>query len=187
MLLHVTTGDTQNSTFCTESGQTVYRAVTPFQVIGRTCTIDRVVAEPDSPQFSQVGTIEFHNIRPTKITWGQMATDSREFFRRRSLWSGGWGHLTSDRIFTGPDGVEYRWDVGTSSRMPAMYLNGDFPKIVAKYDRMHLGILHDARPATLMIDDQLGGHMVDLIVITLIYIEKMRKEKAAQRRRQAHQ
>jgi hypothetical protein len=64
-----------------------------------------------------------------------------------------------------------------------LYLNGDLPTVVAQYDRMHLGVLHDARPASLTIDDQLGGHMVDIIVITLIYIEKMRKDKAAQRRR----
>lgn len=59
-----------------------------------------------------------------------------------------------------------------------LYLNGDFTGIVAKYHRKYYGIVHDARPATLEINDELGGHMVELILITLIYIENMRVELA---------
>jgi len=47
---------------------------------------------------------------------------------------------------------------------------------VARYHRSSLGILSPAHSAYLEIFP-IGEHMVDLIVVTFIYIERLRQEK----------
>ena len=50
---------------------------------------------------------------------------------------------------------------------------------VAVYHRRRLGMVTDARPASLEIFAE-GEHMVDLIVVTFVYIEKLRKDRENQ-------
>jgi hypothetical protein len=66
-----------------------------------------------------------------------------------------------------------------------LYLNADPTTIVAKYRKQHIGatqhgshVVAGPTVATLEISEQ-GEHMADLIVITLAYIEKLRRESQA--------
>ncbi|KAH6899156.1 hypothetical protein BKA70DRAFT_383064 [Coprinopsis sp. MPI-PUGE-AT-0042] len=183
MLLHVTTGDPYNSNFCTEDGQVVYRAVSPFQLVGRRATIDKVVPNDEhssdmQDRFRRIGEIKFNAISPAKITWEGVMKEVTAFFRKEKRKWGGRGGHGSDRIFTGPDGLEYRWDIGSTTERPILYLGGERKVVVAQFKKKKLGVLSSAaRPATLEIDDELGKHMADIIVITLAYIEHLRRDR----------
>ena len=50
---------------------------------------------------------------------------------------------------------------------------------VAVYHRRRLGVVTDARSASLEIFAE-GEHMIDLIVVTFLYIEKLRKDRENQ-------
>lgn len=84
------------------------------------------------------------------------------------------------RFFTGPDGIEYRWRLGV--HVPELFLNDGIDTPVACYHRSSLGILSPAHAAYLEIFP-VGEHMVDLIVVTFIYMERLRQEEEAQRTR----
>ncbi|KAJ3513860.1 hypothetical protein NLJ89_g2722 [Agrocybe chaxingu] len=51
--------------------------------------------------------------------------------------------------------------------------------LVANFHQQHFGLVGKARPASLEVQPEFN-HMADIIVITLIYIEKLRREKAGQ-------
>lgn len=53
---------------------------------------------------------------------------------------------------------------------------------VAVYHRRRLGVLTDPRSASLEIFAE-GEHMVDLIVVRFVYIEKLRKDRENRRKR----
>ena len=100
----------------------------------------------------------------------------------------------SHRIFTGPDGKEYRWKLAntkpvvciTSSRYLLstqaapqfqLYTNDDTNTHVAKFHQKDIiSITPNAKRATLEIYPA-GEHMVDLIVVSLVYVEKLRRDR----------
>ncbi|KAH6899147.1 hypothetical protein BKA70DRAFT_1569572 [Coprinopsis sp. MPI-PUGE-AT-0042] len=179
MLLYLTTGEPWNANYCTEDGQVIYKVVSPFKWVGRRATIDKVIPNEEDAsdmrdRFRRIGEIEFIIVEPTKITWKGVTQETTAMFRKGER---KWGDLGSDRIFTGPDGLEYRWNIGGSLTRPTLYLNDEPKTVVAKYHRKHLGIVHKVpRPATLEISEQ-AEHMADIIVITLAYVEKLRRDR----------
>ena len=62
-----------------------------------------------------------------------------------------------------------------------LYTKDASKTLVAAFHRRRLGIIGDARPASLEICPQ-GQHMVDLIVVTFIFVEKLRSDKERLRR-----
>ncbi|KAF9522245.1 hypothetical protein CPB83DRAFT_732820, partial [Crepidotus variabilis] len=75
-----------------------------------------------------------------------------------------------ERIFTGPYGKLYVWKMGSDKCR--LFLK-DTELLVATFHRKHLGILSKARAASVEIFPQ-GQHMVDDIVTTFIYMERLR-------------
>ena len=61
----------------------------------------------------------------------------------------------------------------TSSQL---FVNNSAKTPVAFYHRRQLGIIGEARPASLEIFEA-GKEMIDLIVVTGVYMEKLRKDK----------
>ncbi|KAH6907025.1 hypothetical protein BKA70DRAFT_1401298 [Coprinopsis sp. MPI-PUGE-AT-0042] len=180
LTLYLSTATAFDTNYCTEDGQIIYKVDSPFKLVGRRATIDKIVPNVDSSsddmrdRFTRIGEIEFSAITPTKITWQGETKEVGNFFRKGER---KWDSIGSDRIFTGTDGVEYRWVVGNKMTTPALYLNTNSEVLVAKLRRKHLGVAHGApRPALLEISE-LGDHMVDIIIITLAFIEKMRKDR----------
>ncbi|KAJ4471132.1 hypothetical protein C8J55DRAFT_435669 [Lentinula edodes] len=77
------------------------------------------------------------------------------------------------RIFTGPDGKEYKWVLGFYT--PELILNDGSNTPVARFHRRKF-ILWNTPPGYLEILPS-GVDMIDTILITFIYIEKLRKDK----------
>ena len=117
--------------------------------------------------------------------------------------------LCSKRTFTGPDGLPYRWDmlsdvvvVSTECvkifeirlltfSLSVVQLSRDdrSKKEIARYHRGSLGIIGRRRDPRLDVDPDMT-HMLDLIVLTFVYVEKIRMDKrqdARQRGRRSGQ
>jgi len=81
------------------------------------------------------------------------------------------------RIFTGPDGREYRWK--RRNAKVELYLNDDSKRIVAKYHLPHTGwFIKPKNPATLVIEEP-AVKIADLVVTTFVYMEKLRRDSNA--------
>jgi hypothetical protein len=55
-------------------------------------------------------------------------------------------------------------------------MNNEEKTMVARFSRRNLGIIGTRHPATLEITPA-GEHIVETILVTFIYIEKLRKDK----------
>lgn len=86
-------------------------------------------------QFIRIAEIEFNALTPTKITWKGETKEVGSFFRKGDRKWDSLGRCAkvpclrddllmhssiSDRIFTGPDGVDYKWVVGNKVTAPAV-------------------------------------------------------------------
>jgi hypothetical protein len=82
--------------------------------------------------------------------------------------------LYRKRTFTGPDDCPYRWDMG----IDALVLSRDDESRteVARYHRSTLGIIGPKRKPRLEVNPDVE-HMLDLIVLTFVYVQKIRLDK----------
>ncbi|OAX35001.1 hypothetical protein K503DRAFT_402975, partial [Rhizopogon vinicolor AM-OR11-026] len=78
------------------------------------------------------------------------------------------------RVFTGPDGRSYRWDLGGG--VVVLSLNDGSRTVVARSHRATLGIIGRRREATLEISPTVA-HMMDIVIMTFIYVETIRMKK----------
>ncbi|KAF8802958.1 hypothetical protein BYT27DRAFT_7049005, partial [Phlegmacium glaucopus] len=178
MHLYLSTNDPWNATWCNNEGQVIYKSESPmcFTLGPRLITIKRILppnvdnehAMRDS--FSHLAEIDYSYFFTSRIRYNGIDMATTEFFRK----SGGWGLSGRNRVFKGPDGKEYEWQPGRW--VCKLYLKEGSKPLVASYHRRRLGIIGDARPASLEISPQ-GQHMVDLIVVTFIFVEKLRTDR----------
>ncbi|EAU80773.2 hypothetical protein CC1G_04883 [Coprinopsis cinerea okayama7 len=173
MLLVLSGSKPWNSDYCHPSGQVLYRVESPYAFTNRKATIMKVVPSEDGSlqdRFTAIAEIEFHTFTSSTITiTGQGTYDTKSFFRKGGLsWNG------RDRIFTAPDGLEYCWKMG--GRKVELYRNNPAKTLIAKYHLKHYGILREARPASLEIFEE-GQGVVDTILTTFVYVEKLRKDR----------
>ncbi|KAF9026051.1 hypothetical protein BDZ89DRAFT_1067889 [Hymenopellis radicata] len=78
------------------------------------------------------------------------------------------------RKFTAPDGKEYKWILGANR--PKLITNDDSHTPVALYHRRRFGLFRAKRQAYLEVLPQ-AEHMLDTVVITFVYVEKIRRQK----------
>ncbi|KIJ92477.1 hypothetical protein K443DRAFT_685227 [Laccaria amethystina LaAM-08-1] len=174
MRLYLSTRKPWNSVYTTEDGQVVYRTTTPW--FERRTSIERIVPNKDKgdmrDEFAHLAEVDYRVciFLSSHIRYAGQDLVTRDFFRK-----GSWSWQGRGRIFTGPDGIEYKWKFGAHIRAE-LRLNDGTKTPVACYHRRSLGILSPAHPAYLEVFP-IGEHMVDLIVVTLIYIERLRQEK----------
>ncbi|KDR82168.1 hypothetical protein GALMADRAFT_90776 [Galerina marginata CBS 339.88] len=166
--LYLSSNKPWKSTFTTVEGQVIYKAES-----GRTITISRILQSLNHgntlmDSFEHLAEIEYHTFRKSRIRYGGRDQTVNEFFRKQ-----GWGFFGRNRVFTGPNGREYLWKLGSSACK--LFLNDSSKAPVAYFHRKKRGILRESRPASLEIFAE-GEHMVDLIVVTFVYMEKYRKE-----------
>jgi len=96
--------------------------------------------------------------------------------------------MASHRVFTGPDGREYKWLLNAagpevnciiyvvlllSLRRYQLRLNNGSKTVVARY---HSDTFRKSRGAYLDISPA-GERIVDMILVTFIYIERLRKDE----------
>ncbi|KIM49884.1 hypothetical protein M413DRAFT_439018 [Hebeloma cylindrosporum] len=172
-----------NATYHTEEGEMIYKveaaSVTPG---ARTIKISKAIPSliDDSvagsegklsrSSFGHLATIEYRMVQDSWIRMGgTMDISTGEYFRKE-----GWTLLGRNRIFTGPDGREYIWKLGPF--VCKLFVNDSDKTPVAFFHRRHVGIIGKARPASLEIFEA-GRDMIDLIVVTGVYMAKLRKDK----------
>jgi len=164
------------SVYSNETGQVLYKVETPIKLPPRTSTISRVVpnnmstdTEDMRDKFAYLATVKHKAIASSTLRFGGNEVETKEYFRKE-----GWSAHGRDRIFTGPDGHEYRWLL--KSCFSELVANDEKRTPVAVFHRKNLGIIGEARTASLEIFP-VGEHIVDMILITFIHIEKKRKDR----------
>ncbi|KAF9528282.1 hypothetical protein CPB83DRAFT_894545 [Crepidotus variabilis] len=175
MLLHLSKDTPWNANYCTEDGQVIYKVESTTPSIGaRHTKIFRIVAPKLDPtvetvddtafrdSFETVGEVNHHVIRTSRIKYNGKDESTATFLRK-----GSWG---LSRIFTGSDGVEYEWRL--ASRVPTLYVDGTETQVAAFHPNK-VGNLKEPKNGSLEIFPA-GQHMMDLIMVTFIYVENYR-------------
>jgi len=111
------------------------------------------------------------------MRFGGEEYETGHFFSKKAL-----GFFGRDRVFIGPDGLEYQWSLGI--RVPELVRLDSAKTPIARFHRRRIGILKKKRLASLEIFPE-GTHMLDLIIITFVYVQKIRND-AERRARTSH-
>ncbi|KAF9032927.1 hypothetical protein BJ165DRAFT_1516209 [Panaeolus papilionaceus] len=164
-------------------GQVLYRTVDPWT--SSTVTIERAVPNhsqpqgPKSQEYTTLATLKFRTFHSHVLAFGGREYKEDEYFKKGSMFPGmkdffNWGR---DRIFTGPDGVEYAWKL--KKKAVELHLNDDSkaPIVIFHPKKSSLMGLRTGEPAYLEIMPQAQYLPVDLIFITFIYAEKLRHDR----------
>ncbi|KAH7921065.1 hypothetical protein BV22DRAFT_1049898 [Leucogyrophana mollusca] len=173
MRLILSSEHVRDATFTDSHGQVLYKTDTPFRLGSRTTTLSKIrPSRGFRDHFEVLGTIKWHKYSSTVFRFGGNELKTKDFIP-----SG--GVLRRKRTFTGPDGRSYRWELG--SKVVVLYLNSTFKTEVARLHRRSLGIIGRKKSPYLEVSPQVE-HMLDLIILTFIYVEKLRmdKEKASE-------
>ncbi|KAG1815445.1 hypothetical protein EV424DRAFT_1348440 [Suillus variegatus] len=161
ILLTLSTEHVRNTVITNEQGQAIYKTATPSRLVGtRTTTIQKIKPNDNQDhmrdQFDVLGEIEWHTFVSSKFRSHGTEVKTDVFIPKRGLWG-------RKRVFTGPDGRPYRWDLTS---------------------RVVVGILGRKRKATLEVSPEVA-HMMDTVIMTFIYVEQLRKDKEEASRRAA--
>ncbi|KAI3608170.1 hypothetical protein WG66_006527 [Moniliophthora roreri] len=177
MKLHVT-GHFLNATYADDAGRVIYKVKTS-SLVHRSTTISKVLpqdidiprrnSDPNDSQerFAHLARIDW-GVQSTSIHLLDQLMETRQFLRKEPKF------FTRNRIFTAPDGKEYKWILGSHTSQLIQYDGKDTVTHVAKYHRGNLGITSEKRKGALEIYPA-GEHMVDLILATFLFIEKARR------------
>ncbi|KZP15110.1 hypothetical protein FIBSPDRAFT_978472 [Athelia psychrophila] len=164
----------RNTKFCNDEGQVLYASQTPGPILSsnRVTTISKVVPNnsPDdmSDHFTELAVIEWHPIASSVLKYGDLEVQMNDFMPPTGL-------SRRCRVFTAPgDGRSFKWKLGKWSC--ALTVNDDSKTAVAQGHRNKLGIIGKPRPARLEIFSGFQ-HLADIILITYIFVEKLRKQK----------
>ncbi|KAJ8520071.1 hypothetical protein ONZ45_g3076 [Pleurotus djamor] len=157
--------DPRNTTFSSDSGELTYAVETPFHVLeNRVSTISKVSSNVEQSQV--LAEIEWHRMGSTVVKFKGRSMSVGELFRRVGF---AWRH----RVFVGPDGKEYIWKLGSRSSKLFLYDTVEMP--IARSHKSSLGVFGSSHPASLEIFPE-GEHMLDMILVTFVYIEKQRRD-----------
>lgn len=177
MRLILSSEGVRNTTMTNEDGQVLYKTSTPFRFGARTTTLYKVVpnTDPDDMRdhLERIGEIEWNLIGSSvmRLRGQEMMTDT--FIPRHGI-------RGRKRTFEGPDGLPYRWDM--DFKFVRLSRDDTTRQELARSYRRSLGIIGPRRDPFLDVDLNLM-HMLDTVVLTFVYVEKLRmdKEKRAKR------
>ncbi|KAI9463841.1 hypothetical protein HD554DRAFT_2040864 [Boletus coccyginus] len=169
----------RNTIFTHESGQVLYKTTHPLssEVAGGmgTTTIYKVMPNDDPTdmrdQLGVIGEIEWHQIGSSTFRLNGQEMQSDTFLPSHGI-------LGRKRTFTGPDGSPYRWDMvfGPFGTVVVLSRDDGSRTEVARYHRGSGGIVGPKGKPRLVVDPDVE-HMLDLIVLTFVYVEKIRMDK----------
>ncbi|KAH7909214.1 hypothetical protein BJ138DRAFT_256042 [Hygrophoropsis aurantiaca] len=169
----------RNTTVTNEHGQVVYRTDTPFKIGSRTTTVLKIrpnYADADMrDQFAVLGAIQWHYIASSIFRFGGQEIQANEFIPASGI-------LRRTRTFMGPDGRSYKWKL--DFKVVVLYLNDGSKTEVARYHRRSLGIIGKKHDPYLEIFSH-GEGILDVLILTFIYVEKLRMDKERNARRSA--
>ncbi|KAJ7041961.1 hypothetical protein C8F04DRAFT_946387 [Mycena alexandri] len=197
MQLFLTASSPSNTVYADASGSSQYKVSTPFGVRHRTTTISRVV-QRDIPRrwssssnngtiatsdghgaelgdrgdrFALLARIDWRLFDSSVIHFRGRELATREFFRKEGL-----GCYGRHRVFTARDGREFKWILGAYTSKASLQLNDSAETPVAIYRPKKLGLFSKPRKASIEIFPPFED-MLDEIMVTFAYIERLRKTK----------
>ncbi|KAJ8094059.1 hypothetical protein PM082_009949 [Marasmius tenuissimus] len=167
-------GSYLNCSYTDDTGRVIYKVKTDNTFPGGKTNILGLLPD-DIPRresigdiredrFAYLARIEWKTIYSTFMLGGE-AVDANKFFRKE-IWK------RMNRIFTGGDGQEYRWIIRWLA--PELVINDEVRTPVAKYHRS--GKSGGKKQQGVLEIFPEGEHIIDLIVITFIYVETLRRE-----------
>jgi len=205
MHLYLTNNSPFNTTLIDDSGEERYSVETPNRWTRRTTTILKVPQltypqlysssvtfcelpePPDTPTSdlapltftrgvdkfpfgNELAQIQWRMISNSRLKFAGIESDFQDYLVR----SGAWGRL---RTFTAPDGQSYQWSMCLVA--PVLCRSDGDKAPIARFHPRRVGFpgLWKGRDACLEILPA-GEHIVDAIVMTFIYVEKRRRDKA---------
>ncbi|KAF9230216.1 hypothetical protein BU15DRAFT_91162 [Melanogaster broomeanus] len=151
MQLTLSSESVRNAVITNETGQVLYKTSHPFT-------------------FGKLGTTTIRKIQPSTDPLDMrdhFDLQTNDFLSRHGI-------RERKRTFTGPDGLPYRWDM--LFRVVVLSRNDGSRTEVARYHRGSLGIIGHKKKPHLEVDPDVM-HMLDLIVLTFVYVEKLRMDK----------
>jgi len=172
MQLTLSSQSVRNAVMTNETGQVLYKTSHP-SILGKlgTTTIRKIQPSTDSldmhDNFDVMGEIEWHWFGSSTFRINGQEMQTNDFLPRHGI-------TGRKRTFTGPDGLPYRWDM--LLRDVVLSRDDGSRTEVARYHGGTLGIIGPKTKPHLDVDPDVM-HMLDLIVLTFIYVEKLRKDK----------
>ncbi|EIW79635.1 hypothetical protein CONPUDRAFT_166370 [Coniophora puteana RWD-64-598 SS2] len=185
--LTISSDDARQTTIVDELTQIEYHIDTPFKWFSRpTTTISKAPCRQQDDHSGLnldseiIATIEWHALRATVFHIGNRVVSSRNFIPSRE-------HLSRERHFIGPDMISYFWKLDTG--VPSLQVEGSLElyrddnsdTCIASYKRGEVRVFDTRDPGCLEITPE-GEHMIDMIVITFVYVEKLRMDMEARAR-----
>ncbi|KAI5991707.1 hypothetical protein F5J12DRAFT_467102 [Pisolithus orientalis] len=175
MLLTLSSENVRNATFMSDTGQPLYVSSTPFRFGRWTTKISKYVSDDFQLQmedrFEAVGKIRWPIFGSAMFRIGGKDLRSDSFLRRHGI-------TGRKRTFKGPDDRRYRWDM--HRRIVVLSLDGPSRREVARYRRSTFGSFNilgvESTKACLEISQEVE-HMLDLVILTFIYMEKLRMDR----------
>ncbi|KAF8622045.1 hypothetical protein AX15_007328 [Amanita polypyramis BW_CC] len=172
MRLYISSSSHLNSSYTNDDGQTLYtvdlssRVATIRKNLTLAYTSNQLGSSGDSvstaPQMVPLADIKFNWFNPERIVLDGIKHEASQFLRLKRMWWPG----SSDRIFTGPDGRAYQWSMD-----PIRLFHRD--ALLARFHKRSIGILNKPHPPYLEIFPE-GMHMVDLIMVTFVYVLELK-------------
>ncbi|KIJ63411.1 hypothetical protein HYDPIDRAFT_92440 [Hydnomerulius pinastri MD-312] len=165
MRLTFSTSHYRNADLCDEQGRRVYTIHTPSLFSGKT-----TITKHSGGFFGRAGSseviavIEWHRLRGTKIHFRGQVNKANDILTR-GRWS------TSDRHFIGPDGRPYKWKL-RSNTLNCVNSRTE----LAKFHKRNFGLMSRSHAPYLDISPSVT-HMLDYIVTTFVYVEKLSQDK----------
>jgi len=118
-----------------------------------------------------------------RIYWKWFSSDGIIFrgrTHRRTEFLPKCGKMKGSYMFTGPDGIQYRWAMGRCGmNFPKLVTTDGKKTVVAQFHRAHY--IRNKRKARLEVQPA-GMEMLDYIVLTFVFAESKRREREARAR-----
>ncbi|KAJ8502479.1 hypothetical protein ONZ45_g11716 [Pleurotus djamor] len=172
MKLYLSDSDPRNTVFGSETdGRAMYIVDTPFKFFDtRVSKISKVVHGVVEP----LAEIEWHTFASSRLRFQGKDVAFTDMFQRV-------GFAWRDRVFVGTDDREYKWRLSSASKL---YLNDRTETPVARSHKLSLGIFGPSHSPYLEVFPE-GEGILDMIIITFVYVEKLRRDNERRRRRGA--
>ncbi|EKM83257.1 hypothetical protein AGABI1DRAFT_104959 [Agaricus bisporus var. burnettii JB137-S8] len=129
--------------------------------------------------FAFHAQVEFHTFNSTHFRYNNLDIPVNRYFCKE-----GWSWYGRGRVFKASDGTDYRWNL--CAKYLEMVKNDGTKKQLVRFreHRPSLGPFMKGRPAVLEVDDSCVP-ILDEIMMTFIYCQKLRKDRQKNERRSA--
>lgn len=156
----------RNTVITNEQGHVLYSTSTSFSFNTRVTVVKKhvpnefIIGRAESSEI--LAKIEWHTFSSSVIKYDGMDLVTSQFIPPTGI-------LGRRRVFQGPDGRSYKWKIGPNACV--LMLDG---AEVARHHPVNTGFRKAGHEAYLEVFSPVE-HMVDLVVLTFIYVEKLRR------------